>query len=116
MQERSRVVERPGAEPEVEDYLKPRVTLNPSRGEDSVNAGIDKSERTVKLTTARDLGYSLALIDVPARDAGHSVAGYGIDMTSAYNFLPVQRLDWWQFAYVWFDESGVAHFLSLIHI
>ena len=27
----------------VEDYLKPRVTLNPSRGDDSVNAGIDKA-------------------------------------------------------------------------
>ena len=116
MQERSRVVERPGAEPAVEDYLKPRVTLNPSRGDDSVNAGIDKAEREVKLTTARDLGYSLALIDVPARDAGHGVAGYGIDMTSAYSFLPVQRLDWWQFAYVWFDESGVAHFRLLIRV
>ena len=58
MQERSRVVERPDAEPVVEDYLKPRVTLNPSRGDDSVNAGIDKAEREVRLTTARDLGYS----------------------------------------------------------
>ena len=116
MQERSRVVERPGAEPAVEDYLKPRVTLNPSRGDDSVNAGIDKAEREVKLTTARDLGYSLALIDVPARDAGHGVAGYGIDMTSAYSFLPVQRLDWWQFAYIWFDEHGAAHFRLLIRV
>ena len=64
----------------------------------------------MKLTTARDLGYALAVIDVPARDAGLGVAGYGIDMTSAYSFLPVQRLDWWQFAYIWFDEGGAAHF------
>ena len=111
-QQRSRVLK--GGD--VEDYLKDRITLNPSRGDDSVNAGIPKGEREVKLTTARDLGYALALIDVPARDAGCGVAGYGIDMTSAYSFLPVQRLDWWQFAYIWFDEDGAAHFRLLIRV
>ena len=111
-QQRSRVLE--GGE--VEDYLKDRITLNPSRGLDSVNAGIPKCEREVRLTTARDLGYALALVDVPARDAGCGVAGYGIDMTSAYSFLPVQRLDWWQFAYIWFGEDGTAHFRLLIRV
>ena len=111
-QQRSRVLK--GGD--VEDYLKDRITMNPSRGDDSVNAGIPKGEREVKLTTARDLGYALALIDVPARDAGCGVAGYGIDMTSAYSFLPVQRLDWWQFAYIWFDEDGAAHFRLLIRV
>ena len=33
-----------------------------------------------------------------------------------YSFLPVQRLDWWQFAYLWFDERGVAHFRLLIRV
>ena len=111
-QQRSRVL-KGGV---VEDYLKDRITLNPSRGDDSVNAGIPKCEREVRLTTARDLGYALALIDVPARDAGCGVAGYGIDMTSAYSFLPVQRLDWWQFAYIWFDDDGAAHFRLLIRV
>ena len=111
-QQRSRVLEG-GV---VEDYLKDRITLNPSRGSDSVNAGIPKCEREVSLTTARDLGYTLAVIDVPARDAGCGVAGYGVDMTSAYSFLLVQRLDWWQFAYIWFDEDGAAHFRLLIRV
>ena len=111
-QQRSRVLD----DGQVEDYLKDRITLNPSKGDDSVNAGIAKEERAVKLTTARDLGYALAVIDVPARDAGFGVAGYGIDMTSAYSFLPVQRLDWWQFAYIWFDEAGAAHFRLLIRV
>ena len=90
MQQRSRVVDDQGT---IEDYEKPRITLNPSAGPDSVNAGIPPEERSVALTTARDLGYGLALIDVPARDAGVGVAGYGVDMTSAYSFLQVQRLD-----------------------
>ena len=111
-QQRSRVLDSG----EVEDFLKPRITLNPSRGPDSVNAGIPKEERAVSLTTARDLGYGLALIDVPARDAGLTVAGYGVDMTSAYSFLQVQRLDWWQFAYIWFDTAGVPHFRLLIRV
>ena len=111
-QQRSRVL----ADGEVEDYLRARITLNPSRGPDSVNAGIPKEERAVSLTTARDLGYGLALIDVPARDAGLTVAGYGVDMTSAYSFLQVQRLDWWQFAYIWFDAVGVPHFRLLIRV
>ena len=112
MQERSRVLDG-GA---VEDFLKPRCTMNPSRGPDSVNAGIPKPEREVTLTSARDLGYALAVVDVPARDAGRSVSGYAIDMTSAYNFLPVQRLDWWQFAYIWFDARGEAHFRLLVRV
>ena len=111
-QERSRVVEG-GV---VEDYLKDRITLNPSKGTDSVNAGIPKEEREVALTSARALGYALAVIDVPTREAGLSVAGYGVDMTSAYSFLPVQRLDWWQFAYIWFDDQGRAHFRLLIRV
>ena len=113
MQQRSRVIDDQGT---IEDYEKPRITLNPSAGPDSVNAGIPQEERSVALTTARDLGYGLALIDVPARDAGVSVAGYGVDMTSAYSFIPVQRLDWWQFAYIWFDAAGVAHFRLLIRV
>ena len=111
-QQRSRVLQSG----DVEDYLRARITLNPSRGPDSVNAGIPKDERYVSLTSARDLGYGLALIDVPARDAGLTVAGYGVDMTSAYSFLQVQRLDWWQFAYVWFDAAGVAHFRLLVRV
>ena len=111
-QQRSRVLD----DGEVEDFLKPRITLNPSRGPDSVNAGIPKDERAVSLTTARDLGYALALIDVPARDAGLTVAGYGVDMTSAYSFLQVQRLDWWQFAYLWFDARGAPHFRLLVRV
>jgi hypothetical protein len=113
MQQRSRVVDDAGT---VEDYEKPRITLNPSAGPDSVNAGIPKDERGVALTTARDLGYALAIIDVPARDAGHGVAGYGVDMTAAYSFLQVQRLDWWQFAYLWFDAAGIAHFRLLVRV
>ena len=113
MQQRSRVVDDQGT---IEDYEKPRITLNPSAGPDSVNAGIPPEERSVALTTARDLGYGLALIDVPARDAGVGVAGYGVDMTSAYSFLQVQRLDWWQFAYIWFDAAGAAHFRLLIRV
>ena len=113
MQQRSRVVDDRGT---IEDYEKPRITLNPSAGPDSVNAGIPPEERSVALTTARDLGYGLALIDVPARDAGVGVAGYGVDMTSAYSFLQVQRLDWWQFAYIWFDAAGAAHFRLLIRV
>ena len=100
----------------VEDFLKDRITLNPSKGDDSVNGGIPSCEREVALMTARDLGYALALIDVPAREAGAAVGGYGIDMTSAYSFLVVQRLDWWQFAYLWFDEHGRAHFRLLIRV
>ena len=111
-QERSRVLEG-GV---VEDYLKDRITLNPSKGMDSVNSGIPKEEREVALTSARALGYALAVIDVPARDAGLGVAGYGVDMTSAYSFLPVQRLDWWQFAYIWFGDDGRAHFRLLIRV
>ena len=113
MQQRSRVIDDQGT---IEDYEKPRITLNPSAGPDSVNAGIPPEERSVALTTARDLGYGLALIDVPARDAGVGVAGYGVDMTSAYSFLQVQRLDWWQFAYIWFDAAGAAHFRLLIRV
>ena len=111
-QQRSRVLDSG----EVEDFLKDRITLNPSRGPDSVNAGIPKEERAVALTTARDLGFGLALIDVPARDAGLTVAGYGVDMTSAYSFLQVQRLDWWQFAYLWFDADGTPHFRLLVRV
>ena len=40
-QQRSRVLQSG----DVEDYLRARITLNPSRGPDSVNAGIPKDER-----------------------------------------------------------------------
>ena len=69
MQQRSRVIDDQGT---IEDYERPGITLNPSAGPDSVNAGIPLEVRAhhgrVALTTARDLGYGLALIDVPARE------------------------------------------------
>ena len=100
----------------MQDYLKDRITLNPSKGLDSVNGGIPQCEREVALTTARDLGRALAVVDVPARAAGSGVVGYGVDMTSAYSFLPVQRLDWWMFGYIWFGKDGTAHFRLLIRV
>ena len=112
VQQRSRVL--PNGE--VEDYYKDRITLNPSRGDDSVNSGISKEEKEVKLTTARALGYGLAVIDVPAKDAGLSTGGYCADMTAAYSFLLMQRLDWWQFAFIWFDENGRAFFCLLVRV
>ena len=48
-QQRSRVLQSG----EVEDYLRARITLNPSRGPVSVNAGIPKDWRCVSLTSAR---------------------------------------------------------------
>ena len=112
LQQRARVL----PDHSVEDYEKPRITLNPSRGSDSVNAGIPDEEKAVRLTTARSLAYGLAVIDVPARDAGLSVGGYCVDMTSAYSFLPMQQLDWWQFTYIWFDARGVAFFCLLTRV
>ena len=100
----------------VEDFDKDRITLNPSKGLDSVNSGIPASERSVRLTTARDLGYGLAVIDVPATDAKVGTAAYGTDITGAYSFLVMQALDWWQFAYLWFDAEGRAYFRLLVRV
>ena len=100
----------------IEDYDKDRITLNPSKGEDSVNGGIPKDERGVALMNARLLGFALAVVDVPAADAGLSVAIYGTDITSAYSFLQLQRLDWWQFGYIWFDNDGRLCFCLLIRV
>ena len=113
VQQRSRVL----PDGTVQDYDKDRITLNPSKGADSVNGGIPVCERSVSLTDARKLGYSLAVIHVPASaGGGPGAASYGTDVTSAYSFLVMQQLDWWQFAYIWFDSEGRAFFALLIRV
>ena len=100
----------------VQDYEKDRISLNPSKGANSVNGGIPKHERRVALTSARQLGLAAAVTDVAAADAGIEIAIYGTDITAAYSFLQMQRLDWWQFGYIWFDAQGRLCFCILIRV
>jgi hypothetical protein len=118
MQPRSRVLPElgPDGEPRIEDYEKGRITLNPSGGPDPVNGSVPPEEREVALTTARALARGLAIIDVPARAAGTPAGAYGIDLTAAYSFCQMQRLDWWQFFYLWFDAEGKAFFAILTKV
>ena len=118
MQPKSRVLPDLNSKGEyvVEDYEKGRITLNPSGGPDPVNGGVAPEEREVALTSARALARGLAIIDVPAREAGVPVEAYGIDLTAAYSFVPMQRLDWWQFCYLWFDADGRAFFAILVRV
>ena len=100
----------------VEDYDKDRITLNPSKGKNSVNGGISKEQRRVALTNVRDLGAGVAVCGVAATDAGLLVALYATDIASAYSFLQSQRLDWWQFGFIWFDADGRLCFCILIRV
>ena len=107
---------RAKADGSIEDYEKDRITLNPSSGDDSVNSGIPADERSVRLTSARQLAEALAIVNVPASAAGSGVQGYGIDLSAAYSFCPLQRLDWWTMCYLWFDEYGAPFFCVLTRV
>jgi len=100
----------------VQDYEKDRITLNPSKGKNSVNGGISKQQRSVKLTNVRDFGTGTAVCGVAATDAGLLVMLYATDITSAYSFLQMQRLCWWQFGFIWFYDQGRLVFCILIRV
>ena len=104
----------------LEHYLKPRITTDASDGGlDSVNAGVPFHDRSVQLTTARDLGRAAAIADSSTRRADGSHADdvraelYAIDWESAYRFLVMQVADLWTQVFLWFDASGrVGYFVD----
>ena len=114
-QERARIV--PGkykadGSPEVEYYLKPRITTNSSYGgDDSVNAGVPQHEREVELPRVQWLAAALAICDEAGRAAVGRAARavpYCVDAESAYSFCPVQHADLWTQCFVWWGDSGGA--------
>ena len=103
---------------ELEHYMKPRITTDASDGRhDSVNAGVSFHDRSVQLTTARDLGRAAAIADSSTlRADGSHVDGvraelYAIDWESAYRFLVMQEADLWTQILLWFDSTGRVGYL-----
>lgn len=124
MQDRMRVRD----DGSLESYLKPRVTANGSEGEtDSFNANIPTREVAVQLPTAQRFGRGLAVIDSiiqsgssgahggddPGETGGSdgapcSAGAYAIDLEAAYNFVVVQRAEWWLQVFCWWEETVEA--------
>ena len=96
--------------------LKPRITIDPTSGEDSVNDGISDYEREVQLPSARDLGLGVALGAQAFRRAGHGFVLFCVDCEAAYSFAVIQRLDWWMHCYLWFDDDGRAIIIILMRV
>ena len=140
MQDRHRLTGEVDADgrPQVEAYLKPRITTNSSHGgDDSVNAGVSAESRRVELPLVQWLARAAAICDEAgwarvqravgastaarcemASDGGEQAGGdarreasaraYCVDAESAYSFCPMQRADWWTQCCVWWDEHGKA--------
>jgi len=116
MQPRSRVL--PNGE--VEDFEKPRVTTNSSDGKGgvgsdgrplSVNDGVPPEERYVQLPAVRQLGRGAAIVGEAGAADGLRAELYCFDLSRAYRYTPIQRLDWWHHVFTWVDPaSGEARF------
>ena len=109
-QARLRVVGE-GASSRVEEWLKPRVTTNLSFGaEQSYNAAVPLSERSLVLPTIQQYGLAAAILmtALPRRRGGPWVRGYVIDADSAFSYCPIQRADLWAQCFVWWAPDGAA--------
>jgi hypothetical protein len=107
MQEKTRLRAVPdGGPPEVESYLKPRVTTNSSAGGDqAVNAWVPQDERELTLPTVQHHARSLAICDT-AGDQHTRAASYVVDAESAFRFLPIQEADLWTQCFMWWGEGS----------
>ena len=81
----------------VEEYDKPRITTDASfGGVDSVNAGVKDLDRAVCLPTVQQLGRGWAICDTAyPKSSTKGTSAYCVDAESAYNFMCIQRADWW---------------------
>ena len=113
MQQRSRVLE----DGSIEDYEKPRVTTNSSEGKDelgsdglprSVNDGVPAHEKAVLLPAIRQLGRGAGIVAQAGKADGLRALAYCFDLKSAYRYVPVQWLNWWQHVFYWVDARGVG--------
>ena len=136
MQTRSRIVD-PVAET-VEEYQKPRATLDLSSGDKvnihtstpaavaaslpppydrlpasglptSPNAGVPAERTAIALPSAVGIGACIGIVDHAARSGGHPAAAYAVDISNAYPTLPEQQLDWWMQCFLWDDGIHIAY-------
>ena len=97
------------------EKVKWRVTTDDSIAEPghvSRNEGIDPDEwERAGLPSPRTLGEAVAIVKAISRDMGlnlsrlhlEQIALWAIDLTHAYRMLSVQRREWGQQCYVWWD-------------
>ena len=86
----------------------PRLTFDPTSGDDSLNAGIPKQERSLQLPALRSFAEGAAVCDSAATREGSRADLYAADVKSAFPHLLLQRLEWPMHCYVWIDASGTV--------
>ena len=80
----------------------PRLTFDPSSGANSLNDGISKAQRTLKLPAIRDCAEGAAITDAAAQRAGGRAALFGADVKAAFPHMLLQRLEWPLHGFVWY--------------
>ena len=96
----------------VEEWMKPRVTTNLSFGaEQSYNAAVPLSERSLLLPTIQQYGLAAAILSRACAAPSRSrlrVRGYVVDADSAFSYCPIQVADLWAQCFVWWSADGSA--------
>jgi hypothetical protein len=98
----------------VEEYQKPRITTDASDGAaESVNAGVPREGRHVRLPTIQQQARAGAIIGtvadfVAAGEAPVRSQSYVVDAESAFRYCAMQEADLWTQCFVWWDAAGAA--------
>ena len=79
----------------------PRLTFDPSSGQNSLNDGVPSEERTMQLPHLRSCAEAAAIGDTAAVKVGARQAFYAADIKSAFPHLVLQRLEWPLHCYIW---------------
>ena len=89
--------------------VKARVTANLTFGdEESPNSGVRRGDRTTGLPSHQSHTNGAAITDSAFRRAGVAGAQYCTDLTGAFSFLQLQRLDWWLQVRYWVLFVGAS--------
>jgi hypothetical protein len=91
----------PDPTPYLEPYEKPRMTLDPTSGTNSMNGAIADEDRRVDYPKLRNFARSAAIVDGAAQKAGLRAALYAADVQSAFPHLVLQRMDWVFHCFAW---------------
>ena len=91
MQPRTRVL----ADGSTEEYLKPRLTHDPSKDHPdspAPNSGVPQSRRTIELPSVQTDATAAAIVTEIGAPEVQAGAG-AVDASNAYSYLPIQRLE-----------------------
>ena len=75
-------------------YRKPRLTIDPTCGADSLNDGIAHEDRHIPMPFLTSFSRSCAVVQSAARRARLSAEPYSADVLNAFPHLVLQRLEW----------------------